>query len=138
MSVRSAGAKIWCFDFQVCKSTKDCTESSGTPVPTDGTWVLQDQLGDRNTPGPGWFANILPHMMINANAVYAAVFNAEPLFIFGECSLCLRLATGPYLGISSPCPLYPYANLAHLGAAINPNNCKAYRFQEITCLQRVK
>lgn len=124
--------------FQVCKTTKDCTESSGVPVPEDGTWSLQDQLGDRTTPGPGWFCNILPHMMINANAVYAAVFKAEAFDFFGDCSLCLRLATGPYLGISSPCPLYPYSNLAHLGAAINPVNCKAYRFQEISCVKGVK
>jgi hypothetical protein len=68
----------------------------------------------------------------------AAVFKGEPFCMFGDCSICLRLGKGIYgLGISAPCPMGANAAMAHLGAAPNPNNCKAYRFQEIECLKTV-
>lgn len=68
----------------------------------------------------------------------AAVFKGEPFCFFGDCSLCLRLGKGIYgLGISAPCPLGANAEMAHLGASQNPNNCKAYRFQEIECVKGV-
>lgn len=66
----------------------------------------------------------------------AAVFKGEPFCMFGDCAICLRLGKGLFgLGISAPCPLGANAAMAHLGAAPNPNNCKAYRFQEINCLK---
>jgi hypothetical protein len=128
------------------------------PVPQKGSWYLEDQLGHRNIPGPSWFGAVDPHMGIvqktsvppelqflntstnvlcNSQPQRAAHFTAEPFCFFGSCSLCLRLASGDLTGVSAPCPLGGNAEMAHLGRARNPNNCKAYRFQEIKCLDNV-
>ncbi|KAI2146774.1 hypothetical protein LOZ52_006569 [Ophidiomyces ophidiicola] len=123
--------------FKVCKTTADCDADKGRFVPDDGTWSLQDQLGQRGDTGPGWFGNQLPHMAI-ANfktPALAAIFRGEGYCMYGDCAICLRLF--PDKGLSAPCPLGASAAMAHIGAANNPLNCKAYRFQEIKCVKGV-
>jgi hypothetical protein len=85
-----------------------------------------------------WFTNFALCTIQCSLATQAAVFKGEPLCFFGDCAICLRLGKGLYgLGISASCPLGANAKMAHLGAAANSNNCKAYRFQEIACLKGV-
>ncbi|OJJ42271.1 hypothetical protein ASPZODRAFT_77258, partial [Penicilliopsis zonata CBS 506.65] len=122
--------------FRVCKSTDDCSGNQGQFVPDDGTWYLQDQLGSRGGKGPGWFGNISPHMgIVEANrADRAAKFKGEGFCMFGDCAICLRLTDS---GLSAPCPMGAISDKAHIGRASNPNNCKAYRFQEVKCVKGV-
>lgn len=49
---------------KVCRTTDDCTDSKGSLVPEKGSWYLEDQLGNRGTPGPSWFGAVDPHMGI--------------------------------------------------------------------------
>lgn len=111
----------------------------GKYVPDDGTWVLQDQLGQRGDNGPGWFGNQSPHMGIAArkDINLAAIFKGEGYCMFGDCAICLRLSGAPDKGLSAPCPMGASAEMAHIGPAANPLNCKAYRFQEIKCVKGV-
>lgn len=71
------------------------------------------------------------------NTQIAAIFKGEGFCMFGECAICLRLAGNPDKGLSAPCPMGANAEMAHIGAAANPFNCKAYRFQEVKCVKGV-
>ncbi|WEW56922.1 hypothetical protein PRK78_002380 [Emydomyces testavorans] len=46
----------------VCKTTADCDADLGKYVADDGTWALQDQIGQRGDTGPRWFGKQIPHM----------------------------------------------------------------------------
>lgn len=122
---------------QVCNSTADCNEAMNQYVPDDGTWFLQDQLGPWGGTGPGWFSNEFPHMRAVDSKLYAnlaAKFKGEGFCMFGDCAICLRLFDK---GLVSPCPMVAYPDRGHIGPATNPNNCKAYRFQEVACVKGV-
>ncbi|KAF4579667.1 hypothetical protein EYR40_000156 [Pleurotus pulmonarius] len=86
--------------FKVCRNTADC--ALGEPVPTDGTFVLQDQMGrPQDTKGSvGWVDNGAggTHIKYNTNATKAGVFEGIPACSGGKCFIRLRR-------IGATCPM---------------------------------
>ncbi|KDQ32897.1 hypothetical protein PLEOSDRAFT_164788 [Pleurotus ostreatus PC15] len=86
--------------FKVCRSTTDC--ALGEAVPTDGQFLLQDQMGrPENAKGTiGWVDNGAggTHIKFNTNAAQAGVFEGIPACSGGKCFIRLRR-------IGATCPM---------------------------------
>ncbi|KAF7439791.1 hypothetical protein PC9H_000127 [Pleurotus ostreatus] len=81
--------------FKVCRSTTDCALAEA--VPTDGTFLLQDQMGrpEDATGAVGWVDNGAggTHIKFNTNGAQAGVFKGVPACSGGKCFI--RLGGGP-------------------------------------------
>lgn len=113
--------------FRVCGDTTSCTTSVNDYVSANGTWYMQDQMGDPAGSGWGWIGGA-GDLTIQDDGSNALVVGGSTSCWDGICSICITFPPG---GAAAPCPLP--ASQAHLGVAANPNSCQAFYFQEVPC-----
>ncbi|KAI9836730.1 MAG: hypothetical protein M1837_003262 [Sclerophora amabilis] len=119
--------------FRVCKDKTDCSVDISTPVPLQGGFFMQDQMGPANGNGFGWWGDNTPHMAVQQTSDNAAHLSGDSTCYNGKCAICLNLVDG---GLSSPCEMP--RGTAHVGRNANPNTCKSFHFQEVKCRQEKK
>ncbi|KAF4607801.1 hypothetical protein EYR40_000136 [Pleurotus pulmonarius] len=117
--------------FKVCRSVNDC--SLGEAVPSDGTFVLQDQMGRPEDPtgAVGWVDNGAggTHIKFNTNGAQAGVFKGIAACSGGKCFI--RLGGGPTGngGIGPTCPVPDHG----LTFWPNPKATMMISFTETAC-----
>lgn len=114
--------------FRVCHvDNPACDKDAGTVVGTNGTWWMQDQMGDPTGTGFGWLGGS-GDLSVQDSSTTALVVGGSPLCFGGKCSVCITFPPG---GAHAPCPLNP--GQSHLGVASNPNSCQPFIWQEVQC-----
>jgi hypothetical protein len=113
--------------FRVCGDTTDCTTSVDQYVTTNGTWYMQDQLGDPNGSGFAWLGGS-GDLSIQNSSSSALIMGGSTTCFGGSCAICISFPPG---GAHAPCPLAP--GQSHLGIASNPNSCQNFYWQEVPC-----
>lgn len=113
--------------FRVCQDKPGCTTSVDQFVSANGTWFMQDQVGDPTGSGFGWLGGS-GDLTVQDNPSTALVVGGSSTCYGGKCAICITFPPG---GAAAPCPLPP--GQSHLGVATNPNNCQPFIFQEVQC-----
>ncbi|EED17773.1 conserved hypothetical protein [Talaromyces stipitatus ATCC 10500] len=113
--------------FRVCGDTTTCTTSADQYVPVNGTWYMQDQMGDPNGSGFAWLGGAGDLNIVNSTDQALAMGGSSTCF-GGNCAICITFPPG---GAHAPCPLTP--GQSHLGIAANPNSCQNFYWQEVSC-----
>ncbi|TQV90623.1 hypothetical protein IF1G_10775 [Cordyceps javanica] len=114
--------------FRVCADTdKGCATRADSLVGVNGTWWMQDQMGDPAGTGFGWLGGS-GDLSVQGTPATALEVAGSQLCFGGKCAICIRFPPG---GAHAPCPLSP--GQSHLGVAANPNSCQPFIWQEVNC-----
>lgn len=112
--------------FRICRSTTNCTEKLNEFVPEGGFWFQRDEKGPYDS-APD-FINIIG--VLTAAPLYPpANFTGKGTCIFGQCAICVQLASPPY-GLSR-------TSGYKILSVTNPSNCIHWQYEETNCIPAV-
>lgn len=113
--------------FRICHSTTNCTEKLNEFVSEGDFWFQRDEKGVYEGSGPN-FVNLVGGYLYAA-ASPPANFTGKGTCIFGQCAICVQLASPPY-GLSR---IAGYK----IVSTTNPSNCIQWQYEETSCIPAV-